>query len=622
MYPPPMGCPHPQQYGAPGPSYAPQPYAAQPQHHAQQYTQPQPFQPHHHYYNSPLAIPAPVQRVEYQAPVFKTFQERKREREALLVGTPPPTPPQRPRAPVPPSPSHRVPSYQQPPPSPIRQPPSPHQNRSVSPAALAMLGRSGERPLPPPRAPTRTVTPMSQQSTGMQPIGQQSTGMPPIQKQPAGMVYAPQIQQQPTGIPQQLQQQPRGMGYAPMQNHPSGNAPAMPRAPPSSSPLSHTVSPAQISRNVSPAPQIELSSRSVSPAPPPPEITLARSASPAHQVPTIVVPASPSPAMPQIVTPNASSPPISHINPRGTPPVTSPPMNPRALPHPKAPVERSDTIASVKSLDRAVGMKRTLPQLPVGVSPSRSLDRGPTQETPAQLAHRMAGVSIGGIVPSRVPRRGFRASNVVAPTALSISVASPPSKPINLGDIIPAINVASPRTSTIATIVMPAISVGSTPTPTVSTISVGSPPTPTVPAINVPTISVGSPPTPSVPAISVGSPPTPTLPSIPVGAPAPSIKAPEAAPRPPPSPPGVAFTPLPTIEVESGDTRYSSIGHRIQPSAAILCAGCSNPIIGRINRITRPAMCISVQVFALLAMVSLDATVTDEGGEVPLGVSK
>ncbi|BEI97887.1 hypothetical protein CcaverHIS631_0301860 [Cutaneotrichosporon cavernicola] len=310
MYPPPMGCPHPQQYGAPGPSYAPQPYAAQPQHHAQQYTQPQPFQPHHHYYNSPLAIPAPVQRVEYQAPVFKTFQERKREREALLVGTPPPTPPQRPRAPVPPSPSHRVPSYQQPPPSPIRQPPSPHQNRSVSPAALAMLGRSGERPLPPPRAPTRTVTPMSQQSTGMQPIGQQSTGMPPIQKQPAGMVYAPQIQQQPTGIPQQLQQQPRGMGYAPMQNHPSGNAPAMPRAPPSSSPLSHTVSPAQISRNVSPAPQIELSSRSVSPAPPPPEITLARSASPAHQVPTIVVPASPLPSnaadrhTQRILTPN------------------------------------------------------------------------------------------------------------------------------------------------------------------------------------------------------------------------------------------------------------------------------------------------------------------------------
>ncbi|GMK58138.1 hypothetical protein CspeluHIS016_0501700 [Cutaneotrichosporon spelunceum] len=481
-----------QQYGqtpVPGASYAPQPQYAPPLQSQYTLAEPQyqpphtqPLQPQPHYppsFNSSHAIPAPVQRVDYQAPVFKTFQDRKREREAALAaGRPPLTPPQRPRAPVPPSPLPHQASlpYQQPPPSPLGQP-SPsilQQPRSVSPAALAMLGRSGERPLPPPRV----------LSTGI---------AAPIVQQP--------VAQQPTGMPQQ-----HPKGYAP---------PSLPRAPLSPSPSSRNVSPARMSRSASPAPL------------PSPHARDGRSASPAPPVPPIIVaPSSPSPPISQVVTPNSPAPPISQIWPR----MKSPTVTSRALPCPgqEALVERSDTIASVKSLDRAVGMKRTLPRPPVGVSSSRSLDRGPTHETPAQLAQRMAGVSLGGIVPGRVPRRGVKPQSVAPRPVASESKSKP--------DVIPSINVA---------------------TPTVPAISVASPP--------MPTISVGSAST--IPSISVGP---ASVPSINLSAPADADLD--------PSPPGVAFTPLPTIEVGSSDTRLA-------PNAAptaILCAGCEGPIIGRI----------------------------------------
>ncbi|KLT38307.1 LIM-domain-containing protein [Cutaneotrichosporon oleaginosum] len=180
----------------------------------------------------------------------------------------------------------------------------------------------------------------------------------------------------------------------------------------------------------------------------------------------------------------------------------------------------------------------------------------------------------------------------------STTVASPPSGPIQVGDVIPSIvppavptiSVGSPPTTT----PIPSISVGSP--PAVPTISVGSPPTIHTPSPSisvasppiVPTISVGSPPTTNtpIPSISVGSPPTPSTPTITVAPlPAgPSIIV-DASPRlPPPSPPGVAFSGVPTIEVESGDTRDANTRgpSRIEPTAAILCAGCTHPIIGRI----------------------------------------
>lgn len=349
--------------------------------------------------------------------------------------------------------------------------------------------------------------------------------------------------------------------------------------------------------------------RSPSPGPPTttPHINYAQP--PAH-VPT--------PQPPTMSSPAASAPLPSSSN----PPSLTPSLRNKAI---SSLLDRSDTVSSIKSVDRAgFGPKRSLPKPPAGLASSRSLDRGPAlpgnpraprrgeqspvrmsaipaipgisevdEEGPAELAARFAGVSVGGFVPVRQspekPTVGLPASPSPAPFTKGFPnqqcSQSMPSIHVG-GHEVPTINVGGPE--------IPTINVGGPDVPTIVTPS--SPKTsPAVPIINVPSISVGSPPTiavspPAVPNITFGDDDNGT------------ISRPE-------SPNGFAISGLPTIAVSSGDTRdelppisisvpsvkgpsstrqssrpsHNSAGpSRIHPDMAILCAGCHNPIIGRI----------------------------------------
>lgn len=293
-------------------------------------------------------------------------------------------------------------------------------------------------------------------------------------------------------------------------------------------------------------------------------------------------------------------------------------------------LQRSDTVASVKSLDRGnFGPgKRGLPSPPVGVTASQSLDRGAmsaaagirrpngrkspspiAEEGPEDLARHMAGMSVGS--GSRSPTSNGSNSPRTPMTPVGFpqapTIVTPDIPVINVGEAtpkVPQISIGSPPRSPVPSV--PQINIGSppkspksprSPAPAVPTISVGSPPKP--PPRSVPSIDVGGP---QVPSINVGSPPkapsirvaspvstSPQPPSIVVPPPSISVGGPSAPSSPraerPASPSGFEFSGQPTISVESSDTRVNPVSAgptRVHASSAIVCAGCNEAIIGRI----------------------------------------
>lgn len=471
-------------------------YPSSPNQYAGPSAAPQQFNP---YSYNPLpqspsvqSIPEPARRAEYQAPVFKTFQERKREREAALRTA-----------------SGGTPLNDSPVGSPMK--------------AAGVLPTTSVRPTPPSSA------------LAMMGIPGQPAPAPP-----------PRIRPLPVAQPQLPAQNWGGVPTPPLRS----TSPV----PPSASPAPSSVSTSSSSRVVQQPPSIS------GPSQVPP-----RTASP---VPPAETP-----------LPNCAT--------------GIPSARPAAV---SAIVERSDTVSSVKSVDR-VGFgpsRRALPRPPSAVAPSKSLDRGNlpstgggrrlprrgpspiSEEDTATLVSRLAGVSVGGIVPNSSP-----------PTT-----ASSPRSPITPSDSPPAIAIQGMSP-------LPSICVDEvTKLPGIPTISIGSETerkSPPVPVINIAAETK----TPSVPIIAVNDTGS-SLPSISVSPPQVSVSPPSR-----PASPGFAISGLPTIEVSSSDTRLEQGGPvptavpqirtqpvtpskaspgptRIHTNSAILCAGCTNPIIGRI----------------------------------------
>ncbi|KAL1410120.1 hypothetical protein Q8F55_004123 [Vanrija albida] len=623
--PPPAAYNHPSQYypppqapsygyaPAPAPQppqqqwYAPAPAPSMPPHHSTvagpshygQYAQPPPPLPptahpaHHSAYPpqqsyAPIppapntnvqAIPAPAKKESYQAPVFKTFQERKREREAALraasgsggPATPPvnsptagtPGTPTRPGYFPPSAPTSMAPAP--PPRAPVQAPYAPASPQRPRPANAAPV--SPKRPVPPPRARTPSPSPAP------------TPALPPLPRPPA--VTSPSVRAPATQPATSVMDR--------------GRPKALPRP---VSPLKRAPSP-------------------VRPASP------VRAASPVRQAPAPLVPQRTGPVAAPAPPPPPAIP--AHV-------AAAAAKNPALA----ALLDRSDTVSSTKSVDRpefGSPSRRALPRPPQGVTASKSLNRGPGApaadleefrrtlagqrnsppmtiiESPAELAARMANVKVGDVVPGSPPVSPVRdyqslPSIVVPPSPPKVTPkVMPPSPPKPSG---PKSKGAAPRTQP------PLISVNgrAPPSPVIPTISIGeermpSPPSisvSSVPTVNVPSIVVPSPPaiSISVPEISVN------VPEINVGCDDDDRHSQHSHSR--PASPGFSFSGLPTIAVSSSssyDESPTSSGPaisvsrprpasprgpaaaaptRIEASSAILCAGCTQPIIGRIVR--------------------------------------
>lgn len=604
-----------------------QSYAAQP--YLEQQTPPRPLAR-----TDTVAIPSPQRKTDYQAPAFKTFQERKREREAALraaasaSATSTPTPSTPTKAPATPKVASPVVQANGSSPAPSAQP-------NLPPHVLAMMGAPGSAPPAPlPRA-NGSPAPPQRSQTAPQPMPPQRSASPqPPQRSPSPL---PPHRSAPPQAPQPHQRN------------------VSPQPPPRS------VSPQPPQRSPSPGPghpslaNFKLPPASVSkfaPPPPPPAWTMggsvtksetekatSRPASPTRDPLPRAAAAPPSPQPRRMTLENGNSSGGRALPTPAAPPSEAPAPSayqlmrsggfPSNIPRNRAVEEllqRSDTVASIKSLDRGnFGPgKRVLPSPPVGVTSSQSLDRGAmsaaaglrrpngrkspspiAEEGPDELAHHMAGMSVGsgsrsptsnGSASPRTPATpvGFpQAPMIVTPDIPVISVGEQTPK-------VPQINVGSPPRSRSPAPPVPQINIGSppksparsrSPVPGIPSISVGSPPKP--PPRSVPSINVGSP---AVPSINVGSPPE--MPSIRAPSPAcnghpapPSISIDGAAPPSPrvrpASPSGFEFSGQPTINVESSDTRDArhptSVGlTRVHANSAIVCAGCNEAIIGRI----------------------------------------
>jgi len=204
----------------------------------------------------------------------------------------------------------------------------------------------------------------------------------------------------------------------------------------------------------------------------------------------------------------------------------------------QATIERSDTLSSIKSLDRmgfSSSGRRPLPKTPVGVNSSKSLDRG---------------------IPMTVASAGFRRKQP--------SVVSEESSEDGLADGMRSIELS--------------------PSPAESHISSRS------------TVSIVEPEARgSVPLPAIRSPDSDALQDVSPGEDGPSVRIvpPDRA-----SSPAIAFTELPVIAVSSEHAgreirnpmpsialpgEPSTLApSRIQPVGAIVCSGCGQPIIGRI----------------------------------------
>ena len=218
-----------------------------------------------------------------------------------------------------------------------------------------------------------------------------------------------------------------------------------------------------------------------------------------------------------------------------------------------ATIERSDTISSIRSLDR-VGFspRRPLPQPPVGVVTSRSLDRGSPSRP--QRHSRINGYAIRGTSP--VEEEGEMSDSGISVTPTKRPMETPNDTPSKM--ILPTIVISTevvPGTPPVPIIVLPA---GDSP----ESIERAA-----VPSINVPSIAISP-----TPEDALGT-PNPTRDSQ------------------------VTFTTPPMIRVSSEDADEAvalSIGTsspvslatahipRIETTKAIICAGCRELIVGRV----------------------------------------
>ncbi|WVW79682.1 hypothetical protein I302_101652 [Kwoniella bestiolae CBS 10118] len=459
------------------------------QNHQPQASSSQPYAPYHSPMPTVEAVPPPTPKVAYEAPVFQTFQERRRAKEAALraqagiasssssypaVSTPPPVYPQ-----PHPQPHHHHPPHMIPPPrspSPMTQPPPP--------STMAMMGHqspSGGPPAPPARS--RSPAPPSINTPN------QSSHHPP-----------PHLQSRPL---------------------------------------------------------------------PPPRVLPTPGSTPSHS--------------------GTSSPRTPIRNDMPPPPIPSPIQ---------ANLERSDTVSSVKSLDRtgfsSSPMKRSLPKPPVGVNTSKSLDRGipssvgmgmgdgfrknMNRKQPSVveegneggLVNGMAGMSIEQKrTPSPSPimeipsiRTPSPSPSPIPPTIITPDTTADNRSPAKFTPL-PAINVPDSDTSSIATTDEELDNQDATQvTPKAKRTSNG-PSSPGIQFSGLPVISVSSSDTADEP--SQGGEISFAVPTINFDNDTPAVIVPSILAGPPPT----------------ASSRPQQ--HRIQPDgSAFLCSGCGQAIIGRI----------------------------------------
>ncbi|WWD16796.1 hypothetical protein CI109_101228 [Kwoniella shandongensis] len=409
------------------------------------------------------------------------------------------------------------------------------------------------------------------------------------------------------------------------QPSPLGGPPPPPPAR-SRSPSVHSISPVLRTDTSSPATLVYPPSSS-RPLPPP------RGHSPAPPIPPPRV-VSPLPApISTGSTPNHSGPPSpftpSRKNSLVKTPVTTPTIFPPAVAVAiQANLERSDTISSIKSLDRGMGFsgspgKRPLPKPPVGVNTSKSLDRGiPSSIVPGGGMGEGFRKGMSRKQPSVVDEMGEEALvNGMAGIDLAERGTSP-NTPSHSGSTSPAPSIVlSEETDTRATAQfnpLPAINVpdfdfslidgevGTTPKAKTKSTGGGGgggggggPSSPGIQFSGLPVISVSSSDTAdedstgeisfTVPSINIGE-PSVSQTKINVAIPTPSIALPG------PAPPARAGA------ESSRPTRAEHTG------SAIVCSGCDNPIIGRIvnamNQRWHPQCFMCAQCGELLEHVS------------------
>ncbi|OWZ26148.1 LIM domain-containing protein [Cryptococcus neoformans Tu259-1] len=362
--------------------------------------------------------------------------------------------------------------------------------------------------------------------------------------------------------------------------------------------------------------------RDTLPRPPPPPAALAMMAAPdtipgPPPVPPLrsrsPLPSSPSPSHAPSNThdgqpsrplppPRVRTPLVANANPLPAPPPSAqyPPFTPSQPPQPSAPVpaavetdlDRSDTLTSVKSLDRtsfsSPSCKRPLPKPPGGVNPSRSLDRGvaPSLAVGEGVVRRGAGRKQPSVVNEEteetlidLPKSGNSSAGSHPPQALPRPYLPQQPAAIVMPDntfqknVDPYTPAKCPQ--------LPAINIGDSDSPPAVSIDDGGnnvmygaapeskevsalPVSPGIQFTGAPVIAVSSFDTAddmlqggeisfSVPMINIESDPCASTKPLPLIA-----SGPSRAPNPP---------------------RHQA---HIHPNSAILCTGCQTPIIGRI----------------------------------------
>lgn len=204
-------------------------------------------------------------------------------------------------------------------------------------------------------------------------------------------------------------------------------------------------------------------------------------------------PPSRSSARPLSNSPSRHRSPLPTLPPPAVPPTATPATT----------LERSDTVSSIKSLDRldfSASGKRPLPRTPIGVNSSKSLDRGlPTRSLDTRRSRQQPSVVVEEDEDASRPGSVVESSEQIEPPSISI----------------PSIGVSDDKAPAKFT-------------------------------------------------------PLPTF-NLPDGDSDDDQPGPSRSPQ-------VAFTGLPTIQVST----EPSAATRITPSGAIVCAGCEQPIIGRI----------------------------------------
>ncbi|ODO08407.1 hypothetical protein L198_00137 [Cryptococcus wingfieldii CBS 7118] len=447
--------------------------------------------PHPYSYSNRIpsveAVPSPVPKVAYEAPVFQTFQERKRAKDAALRAKASQGDLRAGRGAMPPPPiPQNLPPVPQIPQAAYSVPPSTMRGPSPGPEAMAMMAKPGGMG-PPPVPPTRSRSPAPSPSNSVPPIPVSSQGGRPLPS-------------------------PRGRTPLSVNTSPASGGRALP-----SSPVPHTAP----SQTPSPHPYAS---------------------------------AQPSPT---ISTPSQQQPDL----------------------------DRSDTLSSVKSLDRASfssspssASRRPLPKPPGGVVASKSLDRGTPSlgdmgeayrkgrrqpstvneesEPEDELANGMRAMGIQANGGSRSPSPQPPA--IVVPTISAPSESSDPHAPAKFTPL-PSFSFSDSDASSAAS-----EDESNHVTPKAERTSKKEDPDAAISFAGAPMITVSSSDTADEPAGEISF----AVPSISVGgAPALSVPVPSIS-----TPHSHSHS-----HQHPNDTRT-----RVQSSSAILCTGCGQPIIGRI----------------------------------------